>query len=92
MWLSELWQKSGFNVRAMFSQSYFSLPVLHNILNHFLTRTFDQFTCLPILEVDINIIINYDNDTYFSISTWEKLGASCDAKLEEKYNKNKRDF
>ena len=29
-------EKNSFNFRAMFAQSYFALPVLHGILNHFL--------------------------------------------------------
>ena len=28
-------EKTGFNVRAMLAQSYFALPVLHNILHSF---------------------------------------------------------
>ena len=32
--------KTGFNVRAMFAQSYFALPILHNILHHFLLGNF----------------------------------------------------
>ena len=45
--------KTCFNVRSMFSLSYFTLPVLNNILHIFLRVHFVDFTCLLILEVDI---------------------------------------
>ena len=82
--------KKGFNVRAMFAQSYFALPVLHNVLHHFFSWAFYHFTCLPILEGYIIIITNYEYDKYFSISTWGKSGASCDIKTKKKNTRKKR--
>ena len=81
-------EKIGSNVRAIFDQYYFSLPVLHNILHHFSAWTFYHFTYLPILERYILCITNYDYDKYFSIAAWIKSGATCDAKLREKYQNN----
>ena len=37
-------EKSGFNDRAIFAQSYFVLPVLHNILHHYSQWMFYHFT------------------------------------------------
>ena len=67
LWLSSLWLKNGFNVRAMFAQSHFAPPLLNNISNHFFAWTIYHFNCLPILEVDIIRITNHDYDKYFSI-------------------------
>ena len=38
-------EKTGFNVRSMFAQCYFALPVLNNILHIFLHGV---FTILPV--------------------------------------------
>ena len=72
--------KKGFNVRAMFDQSCFSLSVNHNTLHHFFACTFYHFTCLPILEGSITGITKYGYDKYFSIAAWGKSGGSYDAK------------
>ena len=71
----------------MFVESYFSLPVLYNILHHFFALKFYHFNCLPILEGDIIRITNYDYDIYFSISVWGKSDGSCDAEVKVKYQK-----
>ena len=72
--------EGGFNIRAMFSQSYFALPVNHNTLHNFLDCKFYHFTCLPILEGAIIMITNCDYDKYFSISAQVKQGGSFDSK------------
>ena len=82
--------KTDFNVRAMFYQSYFSLPVLHNILHHFFAWTFYNFTCFPINEGYILRITNYGYDKYFSISAHGKSGGSRDEKVKVKYQKKKK--
>ena len=38
--------KIGLNVRAMFDQYYFTLPVLPNMLNNFFVWKFYNFTCI----------------------------------------------
>ena len=78
--------KTGFNVRSMFAQSYYALPLYHKILYIF-SLTCYHFTCLPIPEVDIVWIKNYDYNKYFSIDAWVKSGGSCDAKVKDKYKK-----
>ena len=80
-------EKTGFNVRAMFAQSYLALPVLNNILHHFFAWTFHHFTFSPILEDDIVRTINYDYDKYFSITAWGKSGGSHYKQVKEKYTK-----
>ena len=74
--------KAGFNVRSMFDQYYFLLPVLHKIFHHFVSWKFYHLTCLPILEGYTTRITNYDYDKYFSIAAWRKSGGSCDAKVK----------
>ena len=81
--------KTGFNVRDMFDQSYFAFLVLHNIFASFFAWKIYHFICLPILEVDIIGIKNYDDDEYFSIYAWGKLGRSCDTKMKEQHQKAK---
>ena len=65
----------------MFSQSYFTLPVLQNTLHHVFAWTFYHFTYLPLLEGYIVHIKNYDYDKYLSIDAWVKSGEKCDAKV-----------
>ena len=81
--------KKGFNVRDMFAQCYFALPVNHNTLHHFFAWKFYHFTCLNILEGAIIRITKYDHDRYFSISAWGKSVGSFDAK-EKNTRNNKR--
>ena len=50
--------KTGFNVIAMFAKSYFALPVNHNKLDHFFDWNIYNFTCLPILEGNIIVMIS----------------------------------
>ena len=71
--------KKGFNVRAMFAQSYFALPVLHNVLHHFFSWAFYHFTCLPISEGSLTRtkLTDYYYDKYFIIYAWIKSGESC---------------
>ena len=79
--------KTGFNVRDMFHQYYFSLSVNHNTL-HFFAWTFYHFTCLPILEGDVIRIPDYEYDKYLSISTYG--GNQLDRVMgEKKYQKKK---
>ena len=83
--------KNRFNVRYMFDQSYFALPVHHNTLHYFFAYTFYHFTCLPILEGDIIRITNHDYDEYLSIS---ELGNQVDHVMKDKYKitrNNKRE-
>ena len=74
-------KKSGFIVRDMFDQSYFALPVLHNIL-HLFKWKFYYFTCFPKLEEYILRISRYFYDQYFSISELKESCVSCDAKVK----------
>ena len=73
-------ESTGFNVRSIFAQYYFVLPVLHNILNNCFVWTFHYLNCLTILEGDIISIANYEYYKYFSIAAWGISGGSCDAK------------
>ena len=74
--------KIGFNVRAIFDQYCYELPVLHHILHLHFQWKFYQFTCLLLLEVDTVCIINYDYDKYISIFACGKSGGICDAKVK----------
>ena len=74
----------------MFTQYYFALPVLHNILHHSFAWTFYHFTCLPIFEGDIISITNYYYEKYFSVAAWEKPGGSCGIKSKVKHHKKGR--
>ena len=58
---------TGLNVRVMFAQYYFALPLSHNILHLFFASTFYCFTCSHFLIGDITGITNYDYDKYLSI-------------------------
>ena len=73
-------QKTGFNVRAIFAQYYFALPVDHITLHYFFAWKFYYFACLPILEGDITRIANNDYDENFIISELGKSGGPCDVK------------
>ena len=75
-------EKTGYNDRDMFSQSYFALPLRNYIFHHFFAWTFYHFTCLPIMGVYISRITNHDYDKYFSIYEWGKSGGTCDAKVK----------
>ena len=66
--------RKGFNVGAMFAQTYLKLPVLHRILHHLFAWKFYHFTCLAIMEGYIVKITEYEYDKYFSISEWKKPG------------------
>ena len=57
--------KNGFNVKYMFAQSYFALPVIHSILHHFLLGILANFTCLTILD---GCIIKIKSMTMINIS------------------------
>ena len=69
----------------MLAMFYFVLPLLHNILYLFFAWTFYHFACLPILELDIVRISNYDHDKYFRIAACRKSGVPVDARFELKY-------
>ena len=82
-------EKQVFKVRSMFDQYYFALPLLHNILNHFLAWMFYHLTSLNILEGYRKRIKNYDNDKYLSISTWGASGETCGATVKKILEKRK---
>ena len=84
-------EKKYFNVRSIFYQSYFVLPVQHNILNHFFAWKFYYFTCLPIMEGDIVRISNYDYDKYFIIYEGGGSGVSCDVRVKEKHKRTPKE-
>ena len=65
------------------------MPVLNNILHHYFAMKFYNFAFLPVLEVDIVWITNYEYDKYFSMATYLKLGGTFDSKVRVKYHKNK---
>ena len=66
----------------MFAQYYFALPILHNVLHNCFYWKFYHFTCLPILEGDIEHITNFDYDKYLSIAACGKSGVSYDEEVK----------
>ena len=59
--------KTGFNVRAMFDQYYFALPVLHNIVHIFFCMSILPFYMFAYSGSRYSMAENYDCDKYFSI-------------------------